>query len=463
MTWWGSPRALGTRVTLWNTSALVLALLAYAVVVLVSVRVVIWAELDDRLHHEIETVEGLLQPYWTPDGPRTPDGASPLDDDDYRWLQVWSEGGRLLFESDVARAQPIVGLAVPAEDASVSVVRQDGARLRVKTERGHVARHPVIVRVATSEDRVRAELTELFAFMAAALFLCAAGAGYGVHRLSRRAVAPIGRLVDAANSITAADLAARLPIETPHDEVGQLAQAFNATLARLDASFTQMQRFTANASHELRTPLTALQTAGEGALTDAHSVEEHRDAIGSMLEEAKHLSNLIETLLLLARSDAGQIRLELQPIDLLAVIGEVVAECAVLADEKAQHIDFGGEPAALAADATVLRIALANVLHNAIRYSPIGGSIRVVVTKATTTVQIDVVDSGRGIPAEHLPLVFERFYRSDAGRTLAAGGVGLGLAMARWAVGAHGGTISARNNADAGCTFSIVLPLPPRS
>lgn len=458
MTFAPPNRSLRARVTVWYTAALMAALVAYAAVVYGSLHRVLWAELDDRLHHEIETSEGLLQPFWTTDGAVTPGGQSPLDDDDYRWLQVFSPEGRLLFESDVAKADPIAGLAVPRLDSAVSLEVDGRGSLRVKSERGHIAKHPVMVRVATSEARVREELAQMVALMAVALPLCAAGAAYGGYRLVRRTLAPVDRLVRAANSVTADNLAQRLPVENAADEVGQIAKAFNATLARLEGSFTQMRRFTANASHELRTPLTALRSTGQVALSDGGSVDDHREAIASMLEEVERLSKLLDTLLLLARSDAGHIELTRQPVNLLTLVQDVAADCRVLAEEKEQTISIGGAPISLLVDPTVLRVAVANVTHNAIRYSPPKGHVRIGVVASGDRVTIEVQDNGAGVPPEQVEQIFERFHRVDAARS-PDGGAGLGLAMARWAVESHRGSIAVRNNEGRGSTFTISLPV----
>jgi signal transduction histidine kinase len=384
-------RTLRARMMTWYTAVLVAALGVYAAVVYVSLRRVLWAELDDRLHHEIETIEGLLQPYWTADGVRTPDGASPLDDDDYRWCQVWSrDGTRLLFESEIAKGDPLPRLAPPRVDAATSLVRETGDHLRVKDELGHIAKHPIIVRVATSEARVRGELIEMVALMGGTLLLCAVAAAYGGYHLVRRTLAPVDRLVRAANAVTAEDLSRRLPVENAADEVGQIAFAFNATLARLEASFTQMRRFTANASHELRTPLTALRSTGQVALTGAGDATDHREAIASMLEEVERLSKLLDTLLLLARSDAGQIKLTTQSVNVLTLVQEVAADCRVLADEKAQTISIVGTDGAVSADPTVLRIAVANIVHNAIRYSPARGCVRIRVLPQANGIAIEI-------------------------------------------------------------------------
>lgn len=459
-------RSIRGRLTAWYTATLSAALVAYAILVYLSLHRVLWAELDDRLHHEIETVEGLLQPFWSETGMRTPSGESPLDDDDDRWVQVWSRDGRLLFESDTARSQPIPQLPPPTADVAMSLSLESLGEFRVKDEAGHIAKYPVIVRAGTSERRVRDELAQMLALMLIALPICAAAAAYGGHRLVGRTLSPIDRLVSATSEITAEKLAQRLPVENPQDEVGQIATAFNATLGRLDTSFTQMRRFTANASHELRTPLAAMRSTGQVALTNAETLAEHREAIVSILEEVEHVSKLVNTLLLLARSDAGQIDLSLQLVDVSALVHDVTAECRVLAEEKHQPLVVDGAVVHVYGDPTVLRIAVANVVHNAIRHSPPGGRVTIRVRLESGTAVVDVEDDGPGIPAEHLDHIFERFYKLDPGRSSLVVGAGLGLAMARWAVAAHRGSISVRNNSSHGSTFSIVVPattLPKKS
>lgn len=457
------PRSLRARATLWYTASLVFALALFAGAVYVSLTQVLWAELDDRLHQEIEASEGLLQPYWTAAGLQIAAGQSPLDDDDERWLQVWSSSGVLQFESQAASADSVPSLDKPGRDAAKTARTRTGEYLRVKDEAGHIAGHPVVVRVATTESRVRMARTRMLVVMAFALPLCAVIAAYGCYRLVRRALSPIDRLVDAVKAVTATNLSRRLPFAGDRDEVGQIAGAFNETLARLEASFAQMERFTANASHELRTPLTAFQSTGQLVLSGARSIDDYRDAIGSMLEDAAHLSTLLDTLLLLAKSDAGQIALTLRSVELMPLVHAVTDECRVLADEKHQHIVISGSSPTIVADPTVLRIALANMLHNAIRYSPSGATIQIRVIAGAQGTQIEFEDTGPGIPLDHQARVFERFYRADAARSPGAGGVGLGLAMARWAVVAHGGTVGVRNNPLTGSTFTIQFPAPPQS
>jgi heavy metal sensor kinase len=452
------PLTLRGKLAVWSTMVLLAALILYAGIVYVSLRQVLWHELDERLHNEIETLEGLLQPFWTPDGARVPGGKPALDNDDYRWFQVWSRDGRLLFESPIARAQPIAQLATPPSDRALSLDLGDTGTMRVKEESGHIAGHPVVVRTVASEARLHQEIADFIWLVSLAFPIVAALAVLGGYHLVRRTLRPVDRLVSGANAITAECLDVRLPVANPRDEVGQIAQAFNATLATLEGSFNQMRRFTANASHELRTPLTALRTTGQVALAGGGGVEEYREAVGDMLEEAEQLSRVLDTMMLLAQADAGIMPVERQPVDLDALVTDVARECDVLAQDKEQRVSLACAAGTATVDPTVLRIAVANVLHNAIRYGPPASDVSVRAFADGTSWTIEVEDRGPGIAEEHHASLFERFYRVDPGRSRALGGIGLGLAMARWSVEAHGGRIHLQSREGVGSTFRIVLP-----
>jgi heavy metal sensor kinase len=448
------------KLAVWLTVVLVAALALYCGVAYVSLRQVLWHELDERLHNDIETLEGLLQPFWTAEGVRASYHQPVLDEDDYRWMQVWSPDGRLLFASDVAAATPVPALAGPPSDRAISLNIENDVRVRVKEESGRIAGHPVIVRVLTSEARVEQELMEFFWLIGLAAPLIVGVAVLGGYHLVRRTLRPVDRLVASANQITAERLSVRLPVANPADEVGQIAHAFNATLAKLEESFEQMRRFTANASHELRTPLTALRSTGQAALTASPSVERHREAIADMIEDAEQLSRLLDVMLLLAQADAGTVPFEPRSVDVDLLVTDVAKECDVLAQEKGQRLLLDCSAGAATVDPTVLRIAIANLLHNAIRYGPPSSDVSVRTFGDPARVTIEVQDRGPGIAREHHNHLFERFYRVDPGRSSALGGAGLGLAMARWSVEAHGGVIEVASAEGSGSTFRIVLPRP---
>jgi heavy metal sensor kinase len=286
--------------------------------------------------------------------------------------------------------------------------------------------------------------------------LLVAGTGYLV---AAGALKPVDSMAQRAAQITAEQLNERLHIENPDDELGQLGTAFNATLARLERSFDQLRRFTADASHELRTPLTAIQSVGEVSLQMAGDVEHYRDAIGSMLEETNRLAQLVDSLLTMARADAGRIKLYPVEINVADLADETVGLLEVLAEEKRQTIRIDGERSiTITADRTILRQALVNLVHNAVKYSPENGQIQLHIRETEKDAVIEVKDSGPGIAPEHRKRIFERFYRVDKSRTRSAGGAGLGLSIAEWAVSVHGGRIEVQCEPGPGSTFRIWLP-----
>lgn len=296
----------------------------------------------------------------------------------------------------------------------------------------------------------------LFSVLPAALLLALGGGWF----LAGRALAPVEAMTRKAREISAERLSERLPVARADDEIGRLATVFNETLARLEGSFDRLRRFTADASHELRTPLTAIRSVGEVALREPAGGEACREAIGSMLEETDRLTGLTDNLLTLARGEAGKARLALAPTDLAGLVGEVVDELHVLAEEKEQDLAWaGGPPVTATVDAATLRQAVINVLHNAIRYTPRGGRVRVAIgTEQGGAAVIDVDDEGPGIPAGERRRVFQRFVRLDPARSSGEGGAGLGLAIARQAVEANGGEIAFVDGEGPGARCRIVLP-----
>jgi len=318
----------------------------------------------------------------------------------------------------------------------------------------------VFLRVVHSEQGLWQELEEFGSVLLVALPLALVLAGLGGFALARKALAPIDVMAHKAERISAERLNERLPIENPEDELGHLARAFNATLARLEAAFDQLRRFTADASHELRTPLTAIRSVGEVALQVPKSVTEYRDVIGSMLEETDRLTRLVDSLLTLSRADAGHIQVQRTDISLLGLTQEASSLVEVLAEEKHQRISVEGDPTLIVSgDRLILRQALVNLIDNAIKYSPAEAEILVrVAAGKDSQLIVEVVDQGPGVPQEHQSRIFDRFYRVDSARSREWGGAGLGLAIARWAVEIHGGHITLESVEGQGSTFRVALP-----
>ncbi|MCA1563702.1 MAG: heavy metal sensor histidine kinase [Acidobacteria bacterium] len=457
------PRSVRLRLTLWYSAAVALVVLLYAVGVYMFVSRSLREELDRVLHDDFELVEESLEnndrgtdtSRWTSDPAHHADGSEPA-----RWVEVWAPLGQLRFRSPGLdeRAAP---KAVPQTYEYVSVASSGGVPLRTLTGAHSVGASEFVIRVTRSEERVRHELNELLAGLALGLPIAVILAGVGGYQLARRALSPVERMTEQAQTITAERLRARLPIENPDDELGRLATVFNDMLQRLEESFDRMGRFTADASHELRTPLTAIRSVGEVGLREQHDAAGYREVIGSMLEEADRLTRLVESLLLLSRADSGRATVKRDHVALLGVAREVAAHLAVLSEERGQRSEINGDSGITAhVDPMLLREALVNIVDNAIKYSPRGAEIRILVARdGRGGVAIEITDRGPGIAAEHHTRIFERFYRVEEGRSRDHGGSGLGLAIARWAVETNGGHIDLDSEPGRGSTFRIVLPV----
>ena len=277
--------------------------------------------------------------------------------------------------------------------------------------------------------------------------------------LARRALRPVDRMSQSALRISAEDLSRRLERRGTQDEIDRLADTLNAMLARLQAAFAEMQRFTADAAHELRTPLTALRGGIEIALRAERSPDEYRRVLVSSIEEVDQLIRLAEDLLLLSRSTVG-LSAPRQAVDLEPFCLEALELGVRLAKGKGVNVSMGATaPAVVQGDAGALRRALLNLVDNAVKYTPAGGSVVISLERAGRSVALVVEDSGIGIDPADARRIFEPFVRLDAGRSRDTGGSGLGLAIARSIVLAHGGTLEVQSRPGGGSRFTIDLPV----
>ncbi len=460
MQWW-RQRSIRWRLTLWYAGTLAVVLLLYGGCVFVFVWRSMSAQLDRQLHEDFEIAEAMLI--------RSEDGKVAWRVDDHHHedesheslqVEVWSPGGELLFRSDSVRS--VADLLPSPGDGQrriASVSRTDDRGLRYLEDTYSIAGRGAIVRVIRSEGRYRQTLERLALIEFLGLPIGIAVAGIGGYTLARRALAPVAQMTDKARSITADRLDERLDVANPNDELGRLAQVFNDAFARIQRSFEQLKRFTADASHELRTPLTSIRSVGEVALREQTEPRAYRDAIGSMLEEVDRLTHLIDSLLVLSRSDAGPMKLDPTTVNLGDLVREAVGDLSVLAEEKGQVVSIeADESATVSADRMILRHAVLNLLDNAIKYSPEGIAIEVAVQRGEGIATVSIRDSGPGIPSSDQARIFDRFYRLDKARSRELGGAGLGLSIARWAVEAHGGRIELQSEPGQGSTFTIILP-----
>lgn len=293
-----------------------------------------------------------------------------------------------------------------------------------------------------------------------------AGAGLGVLAMGLggggliigRAIRPVEVISAAASRISGGNLAERIPIREADSELGRLAGVLNRTFAHLESAFDQQRRFTADASHELRTPIAVLLSETQTALNRERSPAEYRETLEACQDTAQQMRRLTESLLELARFDAGQEPMQPEALDLAELATGCLEAVRPLARERGIALKADLQPAPAQGDPDRLRQVVINLLTNAIHYNREGGEVRVVTAIAEGVARLAVTDTGPGIPPEKLPLVFDRFYRADPSRARAEGRTGLGLAISKAIVEAHQGRLEVASEPGQGSTFTLDLP-----
>ena len=271
-----------------------------------------------------------------------------------------------------------------------------------------------------------------------------------------RALRPVEEISDAARRISGGKLSERINVAETDSELGQLANTLNSTFARLDAAFTRQKQFTAVAAHELRTPVAVMLTHTQNGMAGGCANDEHREAFEACQRSAQKMRRLIELLLALSRLDAGQETMKRVPFDLSRATRDCVELIRPLADERRVKILTEISPLKIFGDSERLAQVVTNLLANAIQYNKPNGEVRVKLERRNDQAELTVSDTGAGIPAEDLPRIFERFYRADKARS--TGGLGLGLAISKAIIEAHGGTIAVSSQMKLGTVFFIQLP-----
>ncbi len=276
----------------------------------------------------------------------------------------------------------------------------------------------ILIRLAYSEEPLRQQFHELLIALALTFPAAMAGAGLVGYFLARRILLPLEQMADRAAKMTPDHLNERLPVENRDDELGQLASTFNGLLEQLENSFERLKRFTSDASHELRTPLACIRSVGEVSLQKDVTPKQYREAIGSMLEEVERLTSLVDHLLALSRGDEEKTLLPRTPMAIEQPIKEkAMYSLEVLMEEKALRVEVDVPPnLTVEADPVLLRQAFVNLLHNAVKYSPSGGVIRI-RGRACKGGKVSVTISGWGRRDRRMRIgrrVFERFFRVDA-------------------------------------------------
>lgn len=461
--WW-QRRTLKLRLALWFSLIACSLLLGLLPLAYYQIERRLGMDLDHQMGIDWVLIEAHLEAdgesgvRWKNDSPSTLESGGYSES----WFDVWSGSKPLMSHSP--RNGALIQTPprnLPSGESFYSVVFSGEREARVLQKPAQISGRAVTLRVFRDRTNLQETLRQVlwvFLLGVPVAILLAATGGYF---MAGRTLEPILAMNEQARMITSESLGQRLPNPNPYDELGQLATVFNGTLERLENSFESLRRFTADASHELRTPLTALRSVGEVALRENGDSAALRETIGSMLEESQRLHDLADTLLMLARVEGGRTPASIEKVDLGELVEGVVESIEVLATERGQKIEIVSPDQGLSAlaDRTLLRQATMNLLHNAIRYSPGGSTVRIHCRSNESAAEIEVADEGPGIAPEHREKIFERFYRIDKARSRAEGGAGLGLALAKVFVEQCGGTIHLSSEVDQGSSFLIRLPL----
>lgn len=463
----GSRLPIRWRLALWYSAFLALALLIVSVVIYVGLQRLLERSLDADLRREVATVLAVT---------RVEDGRLSVAEDalprpaDDQLIRVFDRDGdriaersRDLDEDDLNEAALAAGRdrALDGETDLRWVTAHD-ERLRVLSQPVRTSDAPAgVVQVGLSDDAVAEPLAVARRVLGVTAPLILLVASVGGVWLAGRALGPVDRMTRLAAAIEADSLSRRIDLPASNDEVGRLARTFNAMLDRIESAFQRQRQFTADAAHELRTPLALMQSQIELALRKPRDPEADQAVLTALTGDVERLTRLAGTLLLLARGDAQRLELEREQVDLAALIDLVAAHYRSRADEAGVTLILETEPVTLWADEDRLIQVLVNLVENALRYTPANRRITLGCRAEDGVAHLWVRDEGIGIAPEHLPHLFERFYRVEPGRERGQRGVGLGLSIVQAIVEHHGGTVTIASQPDEGATVSICLPLTP--
>lgn len=376
------------------------------------------------------------------------------------YIQVVDTAGAIAWRSDNLglRSLPIAKRDADGPRRQVQVV--DQMRLFNQAVRLlHYSTASFSITIAYPLSEVQTTLNDLFSsllFAFPAILLISIAGGLLLARFSLR---PIDTVTKTAREITAHNLERRIPVPPVNDEISRLASTLNRMIERLEGSFAQIRQFTGDASHELRTPLAIMMGELEVALRSPKTTEEYEEIIASTLEEVNRLSKVVANLLELSRAETGQVEIDKEPVDLSSLVADIAEDAEILAEDKNISVASSLEtPVVIQGDKVRLHQAILNVIDNAIKYNRSGGSVIIELAKQEQTAILTIRDTGIGIPEDDVDKVFDRFFRVDKARSQSVSGHGLGLAIVRWVVEAHGGTIGVASSYGQGTVFTLVFP-----
>jgi len=328
----------------------------------------------------------------------------------------------------------------------------------VYDDKHHNPFYVAVGRPMDESDKILKRYTWMYAGLIPFSLLCGCLLGWF---LTGRVLMPVMEVAQAAQRISGSNLSLRIPARAAGDELDYLILTFNRMIERLESSFQQIRQFSTDVSHELRTPITAIRGQLEVALFTAKSIEQYRDATVNCLQDIERLSQIVRALLLLSQAESGQLALQKMRLDLSSVVRDIVEQFQIPAEGA--RVELSADlPAECPAEVDRVQIErmLSNLLSNSMKFTPAGGRVHVALRNSPESIEIEIADTGCGIPEEHIPHIFERFFRVPSQVTCgnAEPGLGLGLSFVAWIVKAHGGTIRVDSAPSKGTRFTVTLP-----
>jgi heavy metal sensor kinase len=457
--------SIRAKLTLWYLSLAALALLVFATAIYVSFSRGLLNTIDASLNNHAERIaQAVGHPSATEEASQpgvlilVPQFVSVLNKDGKVTDQILDAEGHAVPITSPALERVVKDWKPEYDEVALS--ETEHARTITWPARDEDGELFYVVVGQSLKDVERAQ-KQLLLLLAIANPIALLLASVGGLWLANKALRPVDRLTRAAERIGRGNLSERVTVPRSHDEIGRLAETFNQMIGRLERAFERERQFTADASHELKTPLAVLRGDIEVALRRERTSEEYKRVLQSSLEEIARLTKLTEDLLTLARSDANEAVLELEDVELDRLASEARAYIAPLANSAGVSLSYNppDSPVIVEGDHKRLKQLLVNLLDNAIKYTSDGGSAKLSLGVENSSAVIEVADTGRGIPSNAVPHIFERFYRQTDPRDSRVTGFGLGLAISKWIVDAHGGSIEAQSTEGVGTSFIIRLPL----
>lgn len=456
------------RLTLWFALILGVILILSGIVLHILLQRYLSNQVDDTLRVYSARVHGTLKPQEIPEPldyevihsrlPPINEFASPGI-----YIQLIDRNGKVVVKSDSLGKQELpvnpslIDKGFAGKVTIQTVAAGDGARVRIMVSPLYLKEQVLLLEVAQSLKHVDATMSQvrwaLIASILVALVLAAVSGGFIV----RGVLAPVSRVTQTARSIeTSSDLSRRVGYKGPSDEIGQLAATFDHLIEHLDQVFQSQKHFVADASHELRSPLTVIQ-GNLDLLKRNLSEKDRKESLRAIGSETKRMARIVSDLLLLAEVEAGQLERR-EKVPLKEILRGELERVKPLAGSR-QIVLGHQEDISVSGDAQMLRILLGNLVDNAIKYTPDGGTITLSLFREGDWARLEVADTGIGIAPEHLPHIFDRFYRVDKARSRASGGTGLGLAIVKGIAEQHDGMVTVTSEPGKGSKFSVWLKL----